>query len=332
MKVLLADDDPVTRTMLGAWLRNWGYQVLMATNGREAIAALESDPELRLGIIDWEMPEVDGPDVCRHVRGRKSDEYVYLMLLTARNGAEDVVNGLEAGADDYLTKPCNRHELNVRLRVGRRIIELQQALVAAREALRVEAMHDGMTGLLNRTAFLERMKGELSRSEREGLPLGVLMIDLDHFKQINDTNGHAAGDAVLKEVAKRVSGVLRSYDAVGRLGGEEFGVLLPQCSTEQSRLLAMRVLNAIRSEPIIAGTTTLNVTASIGACSTEQTVDRIPEALLAAADSALYRAKREGRNRVQVVIGTDWPKLGATLRPSSTGPIQHSGPVRLTGT
>ncbi len=325
MKVLLADDESMTRAMLCGWLRSWGYQVSMASNGREAIAALESDPELRLAIIDWEMPEVDGVDVCRYVRERKGDEYVYIILLTGRNASEDIVEGLEAGADDYLTKPCNRHELNVRLRVGRRIIELQQALVAAREALRVEAMHDGMTGLLNRTAFLDHMKSELARSERDGLPIGVLMIDLDHFKQINDINGHAAGDSVLKEVAKRVTRVLRKYDVVGRLGGEEFAVLLPRCNTTQSRSLATRVLDAIRTEPISAGAAQLDVTASIGACSTEQTLDRIPEALLAAADSALYRAKHGGRNRVELVVTADWPQLGASLRPASTRPVRLTG-------
>ncbi|HMJ10563.1 MAG TPA: diguanylate cyclase, partial [Polyangiaceae bacterium] len=222
MKILLADDEPIARTLLEHWLTGWGYQVTLARDGEAAWNALKTDPELRLAIVDWVMPKMDGTDVCRALRKGSQEPYVYVVLLTARDRKDDIVRGLDAGADDYLVKPCNPLELEVRLRAGRRVIELQEQLVRAREALRFEAMHDALTGLLNRRALLSLLDNERSRSSRTGNALSVIMGDLDRFKSINDSFGHATGDAVLREAGKRMKTSVRAYDSVGRIGGEEF--------------------------------------------------------------------------------------------------------------
>jgi PleD family two-component response regulator len=235
MKILLADDEPIARTMLEHWLVGWGYQVTLARDGESALQALKDDPELRLLVVDWVMPKKDGIEVCKEIRSGLQEPYVYVVLLTAKDDKSDIIAGLDAGADDYLVKPCNPLELKVRLRAGRRVIELQEQLVSARESLRFEAMHDSLTGLLNRGAVLEQLSKELLRASRRGAPVSVLMGDLDHFKSINDTHGHVAGDAVLKETARRLKAGVRAYDSVGRLGGEEFIAVLPECDVFQHR-------------------------------------------------------------------------------------------------
>ncbi len=222
MKILLADDEPIARTMLEHWLAGWGYEVTLARDGESALQALKDDPELRLLVVDWVMPKKDGIEVCKAIRSGPQEPYVYIVLLTAKDDKSDIIAGLDAGADDYLVKPCNPLELKVRLRAGRRVIELQEQLVKARESLRFEAMHDSLTGLLNRGAVLEQLTKELVRASRRGAPVSVLMGDLDHFKTINDTFGHVAGDAVLRETARRLKAGVRAYDSLGRLGGEEF--------------------------------------------------------------------------------------------------------------
>jgi len=241
MKILLADDEPIARTMLEHWLTGWGYEVVTVRDGEAALNALAADPDLRLAIIDWVMPKVDGIEVCRQIRGGPAEPYIYVVLLTAKDDKSDIIQGLDAGADDYLVKPCNPLELKVRLRAGRRVIELQEQLVAARETLRFEAMHDSLTQLLNRGATLEQLERELVRSARRNAPVTVVMADLDHFKAINDTFGHATGDVVLRECARRLKLGVRAYDSVGRLGGEEFIAVLPECEASVGLTVAQRL-------------------------------------------------------------------------------------------
>jgi diguanylate cyclase (GGDEF)-like protein len=198
-----------------------------------------------------------------------------------------------------LTKPCNTHELRVRLRAGRRILELQEQLLEASEALRVQATHDGLTGLLNRSSILETLQKELLRSQREHNPVAVLMMDLDRFKNINDTHGHLAGDAVLREASRRMTDALRRYDAVGRYGGEEFLVVLPGCEADAAAQQAERLRGAIAGEPFDAGTATLAITCSIGVACRTQPSEADTDSLVKEADCALYTAKRGGRNRVE---------------------------------
>ncbi len=306
VKVLLADDDRVARAVVARWLEQWGYQVTTASDGHAALRVLEQDPEIRLCIVDWMMPGLHGVDVCRALRGRTQEPYVYAILLTAKAEKDDVVAGLEAGADDYMAKPCHRLELEVRVRAGRRVIELQENLIRAREALRREAMRDSLTGLWNRAALLSHLDRELLRVRRNGGSVCAVMVDVDHFKCINDEHGHLAGDRVLRDVARRFESVLRTYDEVGRFGGEEFLMVLADCDAHYGRTVAERMRRELSVRPVRTHTGDLVVSASFGVAATEQSGSFSSEALLRAADTALYRAKNTGRDRVALAMPGDW--------------------------
>ncbi len=306
MKILLADDEPIARTMLEHWLGGWGYTVIAVKDGEAALEALKADPEIRLAVVDWVMPKVDGLSVCRTIRSGPNEPYIYVLLLTARDNKADIIEGLDAGADDYLAKPCNPLELKVRLRAGKRVVELQEQLVSARESLRYEAMHDGLTGLLNRRAVLEQLDRELPRAARRGAPVGVLMGDLDHFKNVNDTFGHPAGDAVLREAARRMKACVRAYDSLGRLGGEEFIAVLPECSTMVAYSIAERMGNVLRQQPIATPAGDVSCTISIGVAALDLMPGASAEQLVRAADVALYRAKNLGRARAALAQPADF--------------------------
>jgi two-component system, cell cycle response regulator len=306
MKILLADDEPIARTMLEHWLTGWGYRVVAVRDGEAALEALRADPEIRLAVVDWVMPKVDGLSVCRAIRSGPNEPYVYVVLLTARDNKSDIVEGLDAGADDYLIKPCNPLELKVRLRAGRRVVELQEQLVGARESLRYEAMHDPLTGLLNRRALLEQLDKELLRAARRGAPVAAIMGDLDHFKIVNDTYGHAIGDAVLKDAARRIKACVRAYDSLGRLGGEEFLAVLPECSSAVAYTVAERLGNVLRQTPIVTPGGSVPITISVGVASTDQLLGCTAEQLMRAADVAMYRAKHLGRARSALAQGQDF--------------------------
>ena len=300
MKVLAAEDNPVFQSMLANMLTKWGYTPVVARDGNEAWEALQQPDGPQLAILDWMMPGLNGVDICRGVRASGREPYVYILLLTARTDSQDLVEGMEAGADDYLTKPFQAHELRVRLRAGRRILDLQQQLLAAREALREQANHDGLTGLLNRNSILAVLDKELARASREDQPLAVLMVDLDRFKLINDTQGHAAGDAVLCEAAHRLRDSVRNYDSVGRYGGEEFVIVLPGCDAPSAQAQAARVGQAFAGSPFPAGSASLQATCSIGVSWRVHPRPNEAGALLREADLALYAAKANGRNCVAV--------------------------------
>jgi diguanylate cyclase (GGDEF)-like protein len=300
MKILVADDEPVARTLFAHWLTSWGYQVISVTDGLSALRALESDPEIRLAVLDWMMPERSGPDVVRALRQRAGDQYVYVILVTGRQDTADVVEGLDSGADDYIVKPCNPLELKVRLRAGRRVVDLQQELLRAQEVLRYEAMRDGLTGLLNRRATLRALDQELARSERTRDPVSILMFDLDHFKAINDQHGHAAGDQVLVTAAECLLRGVRGYDHVGRLGGEEFLIVLPGCNATNALVVAERIRSSMDSIEIASSNARLRFSTSIGVAGAGEHVSTNSQALLARADCALYAAKRLGRNRTEL--------------------------------
>ncbi len=295
MRVLAAEDNPVFQSMLKTMLTKWGYEAVMARDGNEALGILQGENPPRLAVLDWMMPGMVGVEVCRKIRGASREPYIYLLLLTARTESQDLIEGMDAGADDYLTKPFNAHELRVRIRAGRRILDLQEQLLQAREALREQATHDGLTGLWNRTTILEKLEDELARAAREGHAVSVLMVDLDRFKTVNDTFGHLTGDAVLREAGRRMKAVARRYDSVGRYGGEEFLIVLPGCDASQAALQAERLRTALAAEAFLTPAGKMNVTCSIGmACS----AGRPPNALVREADEALYQAKELGRNRV----------------------------------
>lgn len=301
MKVLVAEDNPVAQMMLTSMLGKWGYQAVPARDGVEAWETLSAKDCPRLAILDWMMPGMDGVEVCRSVRSLGREPYIYILLLTAKTESRDLVEGMEAGADDYVTKPFNAHELRVRLRAGRRILELQEELVHAREALRRQATHDGLTGLWNRTAILDILRKELARGNREMSPVAALMVDLDHFKQINDSCGHLAGDEVLREAARRMQAGLRRYDSIGRYGGEEFLIVLPVCEGAGAAAQAERLRESFNEQAFQCGDSSVQVTCSLGVSWTDMADLSQSEALLRNADEALYLAKHRGRNRVELL-------------------------------
>ena len=296
-RILIAEDDPVSRRMLEAFLQKWGYHVVAAEDGLDALRILESEDAPPLAILDWMMPGLEGPEVCQRVRAHSDRPYAYILLLTARSQKDDLLRGLESGADDYLTKPFDAPELRARLHVGQRILELQNGLIAAREELRFRATHDELTGLANRRVLLDAIAREHSRQLRQGGSFGVVLIDLDHFKKINDTHGHLAGDAALKEVSRRMVASVRPYDTVGRYGGEEFVIVAPSCERSGAVMLTERILTSLRSSPIETDRGPLSVTVSCGIAVSSAGKPIEPQELLHMADEALYRAKERGRDR-----------------------------------
>jgi diguanylate cyclase (GGDEF)-like protein len=301
VRILIAEDDPVSRRALEVTLLKWGYEVVTCSDGAEAWRNLQSPDSPQLAILDWMMPEMDGAQICQEVRKRKMIPYVYLVMLTARNQREDILVGLEAGADDYLIKPFDSLELKGRLRSGRRILDLQAELISAQESLRFQATHDPLTGLWNRSGIFSILSRELSRAQRVGSYLSVIMIDLDHFKNINDTFGHLAGDAALQETARRMRSSLRAYDEIGRYGGEEFLVVAPGSTSTDASSLAARLRGSICESPIaVGGDRIIKVCASLGVASNSDCRDLDEDKLLRVADVALYTAKQQGRNRVEV--------------------------------
>lgn len=318
MKVLVAEDDLIYRRVLRSTLAAWDYRVVEVADGEAALRELESDDGPRLALLDWVMPGLDGPEVCRALRQRGGDSYVYVVLLTARGGKADLVEGLDAGADDYLIKPFDPTELKARLNTGKRLVQLHEQLIEAREDLRRLATRDALTNVWNRRAILETLEREFLRLQTERGSLGLVLLDLDHFKRINDTHGHPVGDAVLVEAARRMVHGIRPYDAIGRYGGEEFVIVLPGCDEVEIASVAERVRCLMAESPVQTGTCPLPITASVGwAVSTGE--GGSAEILLQAADMALYEAKRTGRNRVVGGLTLDLHPGGSDSLPANPG-------------
>jgi len=276
--------------MLEASLKAGGYEVIVAGDGDQAWQVLKTDDRPQIAILDWMMPEMDGLEVCRRVR-RSSGPYVYILLLTGNTDSDSVVTGMDAGADDYIRKPFHPAELKARLRSGKRIVELE-------EKLRRQATHDSLTGILNRGAIMERFSIEADRAHRDNQNLCIAIVDLDHFKRVNDTCGHIVGDTVLSETASRMTSVLRPYDSIGRYGGEEFIIVFPRCDLAQAFTIAERVRRAISIQPIRTSWDAVTVTASIGIAEARALMNS--DEIIREADSALFRAKQAGRNRVEL--------------------------------
>ena len=320
MRILIADDESLSRRMLQALLAKWGYEVETSEDGNSAWEKLKTPNAPRMALLDWMMPGQNGVDVCRALRKLRPEPYTYILLLTAKGAKESIVEGLESGADDYLTKPFNPQELKARMRVGLRLLDLEDNLVQAREAMRFKATHDTLTGVWNRGAILEALERETWRSRREGPSLGVLIADLDHFKSINDTYGHPAGDTVLREVTKRMQTNVRPYDAVGRYGGEEFLILLPGCNGPDTQEKSERLREAISQFPIETPSGILKVTMSIGGVATADWPEDTANQILHMVDLALYRAKEEGRNRTVMAGAAEHQEANHTpLELSSPG-------------
>jgi diguanylate cyclase (GGDEF)-like protein len=288
-KVLIADDDPAILRLLTHWLEAVGYEVRQANDGAEALQAVREDCPHFL-ITDWEMPNLDGIGLCRQIREEGLPHYVYSVLLTGRSDAGDSIIGLEAGADDLLTKPVSAPELLARLRAGARVVELENQLVSL-------ARTDPLTGIPNRWVFFEHFERELLRASRYDLPLTCVLVDIDFFKTVNDTHGHVIGDVILKAFARALSQQCRPSDYICRYGGEEFCVLLTETSEENGAIWAERIRGALHEIAIPVGSQLVEVTASFGVAERHASTNG-PEDLVDKADDALRVAKHTGRDRV----------------------------------
>ena len=302
MRILIAEDEPSFRRLLEEKLAMWGYDVVVAEDGDAAWQILQSVDPPRIVMLDWMMPGMDGVEVCRKVREKMKAPYTYIILLTSQQRDEDLVTGMEAGVDDYITKPFKHNELRLRLRAGRRIIELQNELITARDTFRTKASHDSLTGLWNHEEILHILAKELTRAEREEKCVGVIMADIDFFKKINDTYGHLAGDVVFRLTAGKMHSLIRYYDFIGRYGGEEFLVILPDCCVEGAAGFAERLRLSISSDSIDTPEGMIPVTISLGVAASNEERKRDADFLVKAANKALFRAKENGRNRVEVAL------------------------------
>ncbi len=282
--------------MLAAILKKWGYDPVVCEDGNAAWDVLQKPDAPRLIILDRNMPGLEGLEVCRRLRKKETTNPGYVILLTGRGDKSDVVEGLEAGANDYIAKPYDNAELLARIRVGQRMLELQASLLETQALLAHQATHDALTGILNRRAILEQLARELARALRQGVSLSIGMCDIDHFKEINDRFGHQAGDDVLAAFARCLQANLREYDYVGRYGGEEFLIIATASTAQDDDGLYERLRQQVAALEVKTKAGNISVTVSIGtaAGTGKSTVD----ALLAEADAALYRAKAAGRNRV----------------------------------
>jgi diguanylate cyclase (GGDEF)-like protein len=292
VKILLVDDSKLDRRRVSECLEHSGFDFVTAENGLDAWEILQGPDAPTFALLDWVLPGIDGIELCRRIRSLGSNgTYIYTVMLTAKDRKQNLLTAMDAGADDYLAKPVDISELRARILVGKRILDLQQCL-------RFSATHDFLTNLLSRSEILSSLERELVRTQREGRPAGVIMADVDGFKQINDTLGHPAGDAVLAEVARRLRSDLRLYDVAGRYGGEEFILVLPGCDLQTAARRADEIRRIVAREPIATPAGSISATVSMGVTVTNADPDATLETLLQSADAALYRAKKAGRNRV----------------------------------
>ena len=302
MQALVVEDSAVFRKLIGDHLRSWGFGVTLATTGSEAWQILQQPDSPKLVLLDWVLPDLDGIELCKRIRkAGSSGPYVYVILLTSNEGRQNMLDAMQAGADDYLVKPFDELELKARLLVGKRILDLQEELVSARESMRHAATHDSLTGLMNRGEILAMLERELERARRRHIPVGVILGDIDHFKNVNDTLGHLFGDEALREVCRRLRSQLRVYDGVGRYGGEEFLLILPDCDLADAVARANELRETIARTPVVWSGQEKLVTMSMGVAVSVCDGKNEMEVLLNQADAGLYAAKEKGRNRIEHV-------------------------------
>jgi two-component system cell cycle response regulator len=308
MKALIVDDSPIYRKLIRDHLQEWGFESTEVETGSQAWRLLQQPDSPKLVLLDWVLPDLDGIELCQRIRNAgESRPYVYVILLSGKDGRKNILTAMQAGVDDYLVKPFDESELRARVLVGKRILDLQQELISARESMRIAATHDSLTGLMNRGEVMDFLTRELARAKRDCKPVGIILADIDHFKSVNDSCGHLFGDEALKEVARRFRAKLRAYDAVGRYGGEEFLLILPGCDAMTTIIRADELRGHVASKPVISAKTERVITVSMGVATSEQ--GGTAEALLSQADCGLYRAKEKGRNRVEHVESADVQEL-----------------------
>jgi two-component system, cell cycle response regulator len=301
MKILVADDSPIYRKLVEQSLSQEQYTVLFAKSGQQAMDLfIEHQPALV--ITDWSMPDISGIELCQRIRRDHKEFYAYVILLTGNTDKEEVIEGLAAGADDYLTKPFHPGELQARVRVGRRIVDLHREIQDKNRQLEEMALTDSLTGLPNRRAIDLWASRQLRAAVRHDFPIWAVMADLDHFKSINDTYGHDAGDIVLKSFAELLKSNTRSSDICGRLGGEEFLAVITYVEKENATIPIERIRKQLAAQEFTVGHRTFGATASFGIAGIRATASPDFSDLVARADAALYAAKRQGRNRIEFEI------------------------------
>ncbi|MBI5825374.1 MAG: diguanylate cyclase [Chloroflexi bacterium] len=297
MKILIVEDELIFRRMVKKTLQEAGYDVVEAEDGQAAWELFQREP-FQFVITDWMMPGLSGPQLVQKIRTSAQTTYTYIIMLTAMDDKDNVVLGLEAGADEYLTKPFNSGELKARVASGTRILKLEEQLIQAREKMEILAMHDGLTGLLNRRAIEEYAEAEFNMAARKDRPLGIILMDIDHFKSVNDQYGHKVGDDTLRQVAQALTADLRKYDRAGRWGGEEFILVLPDAQPQQLISVAERLRVRIAETKIsLENGESFSVNISLGVAWATEQFPTLPK-LIDAADQALYHAKQGGRNQV----------------------------------
>jgi two-component system cell cycle response regulator len=293
MKILIAEDDSISCQALENNLKEWGYDVISAKDGNQAWEIARTN-DIRLAILDWNMPGIDGIELSRKIRNEyqlEDSKYIYIILLTGRGEQDDIIQGLSTGADDYMTKPYSFVELKYRIQNGERIIKNEDKRIML-------ASQDNLTKLWNRNKIFNFLETELERGEREKTPTGVVMIDIDHFKSINDSYGHLIGDEVLVEVAYRLKNTIRPYDRIGRYGGDEIFVVLPKCGNQDAKTIAKRLYDSVTKTKIPTEAGTLEINISIGCSSNEDFPQATKMQLIQASDNALLDAKKNGRDRI----------------------------------
>jgi len=306
--ILIAEDDPISSRILEKNLKSWGYDVTVAKNGNQAWECLRGSTT-RLALLDWMMPGAEGPELCRRIRAMNKPGYTYIILLTSRDSTQDVIDGLEAGADDFMTKPVNFSELRARLQTGGRIIALEDKLLESQKRLFELATRDSLTGIWNRATILRFLEDEMAHCQRGGdYSLSLILIDVDFFKKINDTYGHQVGDKVLAKVTNALEKNIRPYDKVGRYGGDEFLIVLPNCSLYHVSVVAERLRTAVDKIKVKVEGGMLNMSLSLGCASSECFRRPTSERLIKESDLALYKAKQAGRNRVGLCAEIKIPK------------------------
>jgi diguanylate cyclase (GGDEF)-like protein len=313
MKILIAQEEEVWRGMLETTLAMWGHEVIATSDGAQAWQELQKEGAPKLAILDRTLPGMDGLAVSREVRNHTELPYVYLLLTMAKGQQQEIVEGMKAGADDFLVRPVSADELMIRVRIAKRVLELEGELRSAHEAIGYQTTHDPLTGLWNRTAILDALLRELARVQRQGSQVALILAEVDHFKTINDTYGHQVGDAVLREAARRIRSIVRPYDTVGRYGGEEFLVIVPGCDAKNALSYAERLRTSLAGEGMdisewgkfsAAQEGKIQVTLSLGVAAAEKIKEAEP--FLHAVEAARARAKKGGHNRAEVATKEDF--------------------------
>ena len=297
-QVLVVDDSAVSRKLLEHALENQPYEVLFAKDGAEGLRLFDKHAP-PLVITDWMLPDISGPELCQKIRA-SAKGYTYIVILTSNSDKEDLVQGLAAGADDYLTKPFDASELQARIGVGRRTVELHREIAGKNKELEELALTDHLTGLPNRRAVEEFAERQLRGAVRHRFSLWIMLPDLDAFKRVNDEFGHAAGDEVLKRFAEILKANTRAADICGRLGGDEFVLALSHVSKEDISRTAERLREEFACEKFKFGGKSARVTASFGIAGFQEMGTPELRQLLDRADRALYAAKQAGRNQVKI--------------------------------